>query len=165
MYTRSDGVKTDIYFIRAEEPGLVKVGKSSNVEGRLKGMAPGCPFALELVGVLRNVLSRQEFLIHRKFAHLRQRGEWFLDTAELRYYYLNPYILDDPEKVESVSLIARNIRKYRHEQFIEADELAEAVGLTRQTIYDYEGGRAKPSRKSIRKIAEFLKIKISDLTD
>lgn len=63
------------------------------------------------------------------------------------------------------NVVGYRIRKYRQLAYIEVNELAEMVNLSSQTIYDYEGGRAKPSRKSIRKIAAALKVKISDLTD
>jgi len=62
------------------------------------------------------------------------------------------------------NVVGYRIRKYRQERYMEVDELASAVDLHPQTIYDYEGGRRKVSRKSIKKIAKVLKVEISDLT-
>lgn len=81
----------------------MKIGKSKDVLKRLEFISTHCPFPVQIVAILRDVPSRQEFLLHRKFAHFRQHGEWFLETAELRYYYLNPYILDEPEGDEDMA--------------------------------------------------------------
>lgn len=66
-----------VYFIRAEN-GLVKVGRSSNVENRLRGLLTGSPIILTLTHVIETDRHKEvEYALHQRFAAQRRRGEWF----------------------------------------------------------------------------------------
>lgn len=90
-------MKTNIYFLVAEELSLVKIGKARNVEKRVTFIQTASPVELELVSVLRSVEPTQENLIHSRFDGQRTRGEWFKLNDELREFVNAPVIIG-PDK-------------------------------------------------------------------
>lgn len=73
-----------VYFIRAAEVGLIKIGVANCVHKRLAGMGHTIPLTLEILGVMpcgRHSILEQ--MMHGRFKHLRQRGEWFTEAPEL----------------------------------------------------------------------------------
>lgn len=71
------------YFVYSKGMSAVKIGKSVNVSGRLKGILNACPDA-KLIGC---ITGDYELYFHRKFRHLRITStarEWFRFTAGLR---------------------------------------------------------------------------------
>ena len=62
------------YVIAGGDTGLVKIGKSVDVQARLSSLQSGSPVPLRLLRVIR---FDCEQLMHRRFDHLRTRGEWF----------------------------------------------------------------------------------------
>jgi hypothetical protein len=65
----------DLYFIRVQD-GPVKIGRSADVQKRLRMLQCACPYDLELVGVLRNG-GACEATFHANLDEYRMRGEWF----------------------------------------------------------------------------------------
>jgi transcriptional regulator with XRE-family HTH domain len=59
--------------------------------------------------------------------------------------------------------LSANIKKYRAELRLSQEKLAEAVGLSDQTINDIEGCRSWVSDKTIVKIAQALKVEVYQL--
>lgn len=59
--------------------------------------------------------------------------------------------------------MTNHIRELRKQQKITQDELAEAVGVTRQTIISLEGGRYNASLVLAYKIAKYFQVKIEDV--
>lgn len=55
-----------------------------------------------------------------------------------------------------------NIRKFRKERGVTQAELAKNIGVSRSTIAKYENGERTPSLSTLQKIADFLKISISE---
>jgi len=63
------------YFIQAGDAnGLVKIGKTTDLETRIARLQTGCPLPLH---VIRTISCDCESYMHRAFAGERQRGEWF----------------------------------------------------------------------------------------
>jgi transcriptional regulator with XRE-family HTH domain len=60
-------------------------------------------------------------------------------------------------------ILSANIKKYRAEQGISQEKLAEAVGLSDQTINDIEGCRSWVSDKTLVKIAVALRVEVFQL--
>jgi transcriptional regulator with XRE-family HTH domain len=60
-------------------------------------------------------------------------------------------------------ILSANIKKYRAEQGISQEKLAEAVGLSDQTINDIEGCRSWVSDKTLVKIAIALRVEVFQL--
>lgn len=67
------------------------------------------------------------------------------------------------DNVERMKLIAENITKYRKEAGITQKQLAEAVGIKPSTLSDYINLRSAPSFGIIQKLADYFKIKKSDI--
>lgn len=69
-----------LYFALAEKLGYVKIGKSEDVESRIRQLQTGCPEKLILLGSTPN---EKETFWHGLWRHLRVHGEWFKATPEL----------------------------------------------------------------------------------
>ena len=74
-----------LYFIEAVNTGFIKIGRSANPERRLLQLSTGSPNELVLVGKVSGG-STVESDIHGKFMHLRNRGEWFQYSSELKEF-------------------------------------------------------------------------------
>ena len=62
-----------------------------------------------------------------------------------------------------LKLNAKNIKQYRVAKDITVAELAKALKVSRQTIYNYEDGIQMPPPKKLEKIAKLLDVKKLDL--
>jgi len=71
-----------VYFIHCKRLGAIKIGSTDDVQYRLKTLQTGCPAQLVLIGCCDD----SEPALHRQFAHLRIRGEWFRDHRELKLH-------------------------------------------------------------------------------
>lgn len=67
-----------VYFLKAAESSLVKIGKTNDIKARKKGIQTMSPVHLYTIGALscvdRHKLERD---LHELFAPLRSHGEWF----------------------------------------------------------------------------------------
>jgi len=65
-------------------PLLVKIGRTSNVQSRLKGLATGSPVKLRILSWWkpRSIYS-SEWYLHWKYRDQRSHGEWFHTTEEM----------------------------------------------------------------------------------
>lgn len=66
-------VDTYTYFIDINGE-YIKIGTSKEPARRLGQLQVNCPYEARLVGVLRGDYERE---LHKRFKHLRHRGEWF----------------------------------------------------------------------------------------
>lgn len=73
-----------IYFVQAAT-GEVKIGvtTSAKIRNKLRSIQTYCPSKIRLLLVVeeRNIMPEHE--IHKKFANIRIRGEWFSPSPEL----------------------------------------------------------------------------------
>jgi hypothetical protein len=69
-----------IYF--ADDGHFVKIGFATNVSARIQDLQIGSTRAIQLLGTKPGTMA-DERRLHRQFAHLRHRGEWFKKEAEL----------------------------------------------------------------------------------
>jgi hypothetical protein len=74
-----------VYFIKSGDDGLIKIGWTNDVDSRLATLQTGSPEVLSLLALVIGAQA-DERRLHQKFAHLRVRGEWFQDCAEIREY-------------------------------------------------------------------------------
>ena len=65
---------TKTYLILDSGANLIKIGRSVNVEDRLKSLQCGCGSRLEIKHVFDADI---EDLLHIEFCHARKHGEWF----------------------------------------------------------------------------------------
>ena len=112
---RSPPVRSSkIYFIASEE--AIKIGCSKNPEMRLGELQVGAEQDLVLLATVDG--NRQSELdLHRRFAHLRLRGEWFMADQELLDFIGNlqsgtaPLAATRPQRDEFSQIVAGLIRK------------------------------------------------------
>lgn len=88
----TQGAPYFVYFVQERDgyEGAIKIGRvtssyglkkvSYHVRQRKSSMQSCCPHRLEILGWTPKV---EEKATHRRFAHLRIRGEWFRPAAEL----------------------------------------------------------------------------------
>jgi hypothetical protein len=74
-----------LYFIEAVDTGYIKIGRSVNPERRLAQLSTGSPNQLVLLGQISGG-SELEAELHRSFGNLRERGEWFRTSGELKQF-------------------------------------------------------------------------------
>lgn len=75
-----------VYFIRADGPGLIKIGVAGSVQHRLSTLQTASPVPLTLIAVIPGVGQPVESELHERFAEDRVRGEWFEPSAKLLSY-------------------------------------------------------------------------------
>jgi hypothetical protein len=77
----------NVYFIQVGEDGPIKIGRAKGSPlTRLDALQVGIPFDLRLVAIIPHVSHHLELDLHRRFDHLRIRGEWFKPEPELLDY-------------------------------------------------------------------------------
>lgn len=79
-----DGTRDDrfrVYFIEAQ--GFIKIGFTSNLPQRIQAIRSGIPYGETIL--LHDIPGDFDLEVdmHRKFSHLRERGEWFRKEPEL----------------------------------------------------------------------------------
>ena len=73
--------KAKTYFIQGAQTGLVKIGRTSlRIGYRFTALQVGSP---DLLILLKITEGDREKEFHKRFAHLRQHGEWFTPAPEL----------------------------------------------------------------------------------
>jgi Meiotically up-regulated gene 113 len=88
------------YFMR--RGAFIKIGHSANPSSRSDDLQVNFPDEIEILAVIPDTVLREEDA-HRKFWHLRKRGEWFRPEPEL------------VEFIERISPAAKEMVR-RHEQ-------------------------------------------------
>lgn len=71
-----------VYFVQSEHGGPVKIGFAEDVARRMVQLQVSRPDKLVLLASMPGSV-RDEADMHRRFVHIRERGEWFTDTEEL----------------------------------------------------------------------------------
>lgn len=79
------------------EPTLYKVGFSEHPEKRVKGLATGCPFDIELLHSIAVSHRAFEQSLHLRLARYRVRGEWFQLPADVVATLRDITEISDPE--------------------------------------------------------------------
>lgn len=74
-----------IYFVQDCGTGLVKIGVTSDIRGRLNVYETSNPAGVRLLAVVPGGAG-EEREMHARFAHLRVRGEWFMPVSTLGEY-------------------------------------------------------------------------------
>jgi len=83
-----------IYVLRADN-GLYKIGRSVNIDGRIKRLETVLPYELEFVCAIEaeDYITTEERL-HQVFADKCVKGEWFeLAKADIEYLKITPNFL------------------------------------------------------------------------
>ena len=67
---------SQVYFLLAPSVGMVKIGRSIDIERRLQEIRLICPVPLDLLGYVPGSWD-VETQYHRDWSSLRRHGEWF----------------------------------------------------------------------------------------
>jgi hypothetical protein len=78
-------LQSQVYFIREDDNGPIKIGYAKNVLTRLSQLQPGNPSALRVVATVPGG-EPEEKRLHQRFHHLKIRGEWYKANDELLDY-------------------------------------------------------------------------------
>lgn len=68
---------TNIYIIQGENGGLIKIGKTNNIDVRLQQIQNMSPIKLYVIYLFENVKPIFEIYLHEKYSKYRIYGEWF----------------------------------------------------------------------------------------
>lgn len=76
-----------IYFVSAKAEAFpIKIGISRDCSVRTASLQTSLPYDVDLIAVLPTTDPLLERKLHRKFQHLRLRGEWFQRAPELVHF-------------------------------------------------------------------------------
>ena len=74
----------EVYFVRAEGLGLIKIGYARDALERLRTIGVRCPVEVNLLASMWvKDAKATEAELHRRFKADRVRGEWFRETPDL----------------------------------------------------------------------------------
>ena len=92
---------SNLYILKDEVTGLLKIGKARDVFVRIRNLRVGNP-NLNLIRSYETLHSSEiEAFLHKRFAHLRQRGEFFQITTEVvekEIHYALTVMQDRPDE-------------------------------------------------------------------
>lgn len=74
-----------VYFIEAEETGLIKIGHAANPNSRMESIQGMSPAKLRLIGYMPGSIADEKAL-HARFATDRSHGEWFRYSMQISDY-------------------------------------------------------------------------------
>ena len=72
-----------VYFVLETVQKVVKIGYTANIDARFSGLRTANVNPLKILAVVPGG-QKLEHQLHKRLSHLRVRGEWFKDCAELR---------------------------------------------------------------------------------
>jgi len=90
-----DELSPNVYFLKNNESGLIKIGYTEDYEGRIMQLSYQFKARLELLGLIHGGRS-EEKEVHGMFSSIRADREWFADCDDLRkfiseYCYISPF--------------------------------------------------------------------------
>jgi hypothetical protein len=80
----SKSARVSTYIVRNPASELIKIGKTCDMKSRMQALTCGSGVPLEILAVIPSDIEQD---LHKQFAHIRVRGEWFDDhNLEIRAY-------------------------------------------------------------------------------
>ena len=76
----------DVYFIRSQRGGPVKIGIACCVDSRVASLQTAHPYPLEVVATIPHGGRPKERELHKRFGNYRLNGEWFEWSAEMEEF-------------------------------------------------------------------------------
>jgi hypothetical protein len=148
-----------VYFIEAPSVHRIKIGWAhGDLRVRLSGLQVGSPVPLVILAYMRALFEREAEL-HRRFASLREIGEWFRDDPLLRRYiekHAKAFREDDNPWVKPVILKQRGLLE-------QAAPVAEGLSEEAQKLHEARVAEAALAltydHSRLRRLANGSKIK------
>ncbi|MFD2206609.1 GIY-YIG nuclease family protein [Kiloniella antarctica] len=108
-----------VYFIAPVNGGPIRIGRTTKVDNRLKGLMNMSPVELELIGVVSGG-PYVEYWLHEYFAKDRLHSEWFKPSKQLleiaedaRAEVRNRLIPDEPTSTSRIWLTKATLQKLK----------------------------------------------------
>ncbi|MHA1339787.1 MAG: helix-turn-helix domain-containing protein [Promethearchaeota archaeon] len=143
----------NLYTAKIETAGASGAGSASGGTIKPEGYIPGLKDTSKLEGIIN-------ILIH-KYTQIPSnlKGRIF-ENPDIAFDQFAAYFL---EKILGGGSLKNNLKKIREQKGLTQAQLAEKVGVTRQTIYYLEAGKYMPSLKLALLLADALDVSINDL--
>lgn len=137
-----------VYFIRAEDRGLIKIGVAKDPWSRLGKLRADCPCAVALLAFEDGDETREKEL-HERFASARLKGEWFAPIPELI-----AHIAALPKAVRSKKrhTAATALGRYLRDRDLSDDVFGAMIGLDRSSVSRLRRGAQMPRAATMRAI-------------
>lgn len=81
-----------VYFVQGGPEALIKIGTSTDVATRVRGLQNSCPVPIRLLAVMPGG-QRTEAALHRRWQAHRTHGEWFYPAASI-LEFIDPFTRD-----------------------------------------------------------------------
>ena len=94
-YFKIEGVDEVVYFAQNKENGLVKIGRTKNLPGRISQFKTVSPLTELLFSIKTNDAYRTERRLHGLFDFCRVYGEWFKFANGMSPLFIQPYLRGD----------------------------------------------------------------------
>lgn len=87
VYNTKEQKSIDVftYFILCSRTNSVKIGIAKDIDSRLKVLQTANPFQLSILDYTEGNIEKT---LHKKFEHLKTKGEWFKYSDEIKSYLL-----------------------------------------------------------------------------
>ena len=163
-----------VYFIRCIDSGLIKIGYTTDINGRKASLNHASPAGVSLIASAPGG-SNAEASLHRKFEHLKVRGEWFRPRPELLDYIANVRAGGSLELDDAVSADAEFASTYRDESgefrdrmaaaiklrlhpftHITQKALAQGIGVTRNSVNNWVNAKSEPTAYLVSRIDAYF---------
>lgn len=170
-YQRTVGIDplTTIYFIHAPDVNRIKIGYAYNHWRRFKGISTSSPIEIEGIGVIRGDRV-VENAIHRRFAHLRYRFEWFdfkpelqnfvrdlsspWEGSDLNAWYCGLIRLPPTMRHQFIEMVIRVVERWRPGTSLHQDRIDWSAGLPNLEVWGVGLQRALADRGLIERNPE-----------
>jgi hypothetical protein len=139
-----------IYFIQGVNGGPVKIGKTDDIDTRLRSLQRGSPVALEVIRQIDGGYV-EEFWLHRHFAAQRLHGESF--EFDDRMLSVVPPASPRPEPTPLSSALAKRIG-FRKPHSVCA--VAEAIGVSKNSVQNWINAKCEPTSGAMVDLWAFL---------
>ncbi len=145
---------TGVYFLRNDANGAIKIGMSRRPVTRIGSIKTASTDPITVLGVIEG--DRQvEAALHREFAHLKLKGEWFRGAPELLSHIakISRPLADfagspreqDAHTKQAAKWVADMVERHAADAKITRKaaraELAELAGLSPNVLLNLESGR------------------------
>jgi hypothetical protein len=143
-----------IYFVKCAS--RVKIGFSEKPKLRVVKIATDSPFPCRIMGVMEGTLL-DEADIHRKFSHLRTRGEWFELSEDLIEFITTNATHETVAEFKPRSKLETYLRTKK----LTDEAFGALVGLSQSQVSRIKRGKSVPSWSTITAIEEATRGKVT----
>lgn len=128
-----------VYFAKNEISNLIKIGKTTDLKGRINTLSTYCPFGVTLIGYINTRLYTEiESNLHLKFNNYRKNGEWFdVSFSDIKRYINTelPILINGIVKYEIETAAMFGLIDIKHRD-LSHDAIRHHWEITQNTTFD-----------------------------